>query len=286
MPEVAAERLFLLQYGAERVGKTLSLRGGPPTLYWEPLVGVLVRTGGRWLLFDTGMSRAALDSDENQAAYAAGGTDADNVDVPWHLHPMPPDESRWNWGLPGDPLAAALATVGVTPAEISLAVISHLHVDHSGGIPTLTEHGVPVAIGRDELAFARSGAVGVAEGFHAPDWSRPDTRWHLLDSDVELAPGVRVIATPGHTPGHLSLRVDLPETGTWIFAADAADLAQNFLDRVPCGSCAAGRPEDEELADLSLARLLREAAATDARIVPGHDQLVFNAVRHPPGGHR
>ena len=101
-----------------------------------------------------------------------------------------------------------------------------------------------------------------------------------------MAPGVSVLATPGHTPGHSSLRVELPETGTWIFAADAADLGQNLLDRVPCGYCAGGTPNDEAAAARSLERLLSEAAEADARLVPGHDQLMLNAVRHPRSGHR
>ena len=286
MTPPVARRLFLLQFGAERVSKALSLRGGTAaTLYWEPLIGVLVDTDAGWVLLDTGMGRAALDSAANQAAYAAGGATAANRDTSWHLRPPPPAD-RWTWGLPGDPLAGALATVGLTPADLSLAAVSHLHVDHSGGIPTLTGVGVPVAIQRAELDLVHAGTVGIADGFHAPDWSRPDTRWRLLDGDADLAPGVRALATPGHTPGHMSFRVDLPGTGTWLFAADAADLAQNFLDATPCGSCTPGGPDDERRAERSLRRLLDEAAAHDARLVPGHDQLVFNAIRHPPGGHR
>ena len=124
------------------------------------------------------------------------------------------------------------------------------------------------------------------EGFHAPDWSDPRTRWEALDGDADVAPGVTVLSTPGHTPGHVSLRVELPDTGTWIFAADAADLGQNLLDRVPCGYCAGGSVEDEDAASSSLQRLLAEAADADARLIPGHDQLVLNAARHPPAGHR
>ena len=52
---MAAERLFLLQYGAERVSKNLSLAGGPHHLYWEPLIGVLVETSAGCVLLDTGM---------------------------------------------------------------------------------------------------------------------------------------------------------------------------------------------------------------------------------------
>lgn len=283
-----ASRMFVLQYGAERVPKSLSLKGGPPDLGWEPLPGVVVETSDGWVLFDTGMARDALDSEETQEIYRAGAVSGgvDPSARTWALYPIPSDPDRWNWGLPGEPLVTALAQVGLAPGDLHVAVVSHLHLDHSGGIPVLAEADVTVAIHRDELAFARSGRARFEEGFRQADWSAPDTAWLLLDGDTELAPGVQVLSTPGHTPGHCSLRVDLPQTGTWIFAADAADLAQNFLDRVPCGSWAGGRPEDERAATSSFERLLAEAAGADARLVPGHDQLVLNAVRHPPGGHR
>jgi N-acyl homoserine lactone hydrolase len=282
-----ARRMFVLQYGAERVSKTLSLRGGPAELGWEPLPGVLVETAEGWILFDTGMSRRNLDDPRAQALYREGAVaEGHDPRTPTPaLHPEPPDPHAWAWGLPGNPLETALATVGLRPSDLSLAVVSHLHLDHSGGIATLSEAGVPVAIQREELAFAREGGARYDEGFVADDWSHPDTRWRALDGDTELAPGVEVVSTPGHTPGHSSLRVDLPQTGTWLFAGDAADLAQNFLDRVPCGYAAGGTAEDERRADASLARLLALAAESDARIVPGHDQLVLTAVRHPVDGH-
>ena len=280
--------MFLLQYGAERVPRSLSLRGGSSDLGWEPLYGVLVDTAEGWVLFDTGMGREALDADVTQDSYRAAALDAgaDPDSATWSMHPAPPDPTRWNWGLEGDPLTNALATVDVRIDDLRLAVISHLHLDHSGGIPLLADAGVPVAIHRAELEFARSGKALFEEGFRAEDWSDPRIRWEVLDGDTDVAPGVRVLCTPGHTPGHVSLQVTLPDTGTWIFAADAADLGQNLLDRVPCGYCAGGTAVDEEAAATSLNRLLADAADLDARLIPGHDQLVFNAIRHPSAGHR
>jgi glyoxylase-like metal-dependent hydrolase (beta-lactamase superfamily II) len=286
--------MFVLQYGAERIAKGLSLAGGSGDLYWEPLTGVVVRTEVGWILLDTGMSRVALEDPANQAAYEAAarglGADVDAGEASgdgdgWHLWPAPPDPRRWNWGRPGNPLEDALAGVGLAPGDLALAAVSHLHLDHSGGIPTLAAAGVPVAIQAAELDFARSGRPGLGDGYHAPDWSDPRTRWELLDGDSELAPGVRALATPGHTPGHTSFRVDLRDTGTWIFAGDAADLVQNLYDRVPPGSCAGGTPADEKAAAESLERLLAEGRRHDARLVPGHDQVLFNAIRHPTQGH-
>ncbi len=291
-----AQRLHLLQFGAERIAKGLSLLGSAAPLYWEPFIGVLVETTEGWVLLDTGMGRAALDDPRNARAYAAAadafGADstpeAADADAGggWHLHPVPPAGAEWVWGWDGDPLEAALASVGLRPADLALAAVSHLHLDHAGGIPTLAAAGVPVAIQRAELEFARGGVPQLTDGYHAPDWSHPATAWRLLDGDEELAPGLRAVATPGHTPGHMSFEVDLPETGCWLFAADAADLAQNLHDRVPPGTCAGGTPADELAARASLERLLRRARERTARLVPGHDQVVFNAVRAPASGHR
>ncbi len=279
-----AQRLFFLQYGAERVSKALSIDGGDHHLYWEPLFGALVETADGWILLDTGMSAAALADDGVQHAYELGAVGASNYDSSWHLDPQPSREG-FTWGLPGDPLTEALRVHGLTPADIALAAVSHLHVDHSGGIATLSQSGVPVVLQRHELEFARSGAVDESDGFYSPDWTDPTTQWRLVEGSCEIAPGVAVISTPGHTPGHQSFRVELPETGVWLLAGDAADLAQNFLDRKACGSYAGGAG-DRRLAYRSLEALLAEARHSHARLIPGHDQLMLNAIGHPRGGHR
>jgi N-acyl homoserine lactone hydrolase len=282
---VSATRLFLIQFGAERVSKRLSLHQGAHHLYWEPLIGVVVETSQGWVLLDTGMSRAAHEDPENFAAYKAGCVGAPNFDTPWHLYPAPPDDG-YNWVLGESPLEEGLATIGLKPTDLAMAAISHMHVDHSGGIPELSKAGIPIVIQQEELDFVRSGEVGTADGFFSRDWSNPETEWRVISGDTEIAPGVHVVSTPGHTPGHQSFRVDLPESGTWLFSGDAADLGQNFLDNVPCGSCQGGGDDGEQRARESLEKLISLGLDHQARIVPGHDQFVFNAARHPTGGHR
>ena len=83
----------------------------------------------------------------------------------------------------------------------------------------------------------------------------------------------------------MSYQVELDESGTWLFAIDAADLAENLTDRKPPGQTVL--PDDLPRAQASLLRLLeRSASLKSARLVPGHDQLFWNAVRHPAGGYR
>jgi len=257
-----ARRLLLLQFGSEPSPKSISVRGAHDGIIWCPIVGAAVETDAGWVLLETGIGRPFLD-------------DADARRAIYQSREQP-------WGLEGHPLVTALAEIPLAVRDLSLACVSHLHIDHSGGVRLLAEAGVPVAVHHRELDFAQSRA-GVEHAYYAPDYDGP-VDWRVLEGDTELAPGVWALETPGHTPGHLSYRVDLPETGTWLLAVDAADLAENLNDRVAPGWSA--EPDDVIRAEQSLARLLDEAERLDARLVPGHDQAFWSAVRHPPGGHR
>jgi len=267
---VEAERMFLLQYGEECTPKWMSVRGADSTLNWVPVIGILVQTRGEWVILETGFSRQALDNDAAcRAIYGPEVSGANEY--------FPPR------GLDGEPFATALEEVGLTPADLSLAAVSHLHIDHSGGLPLLGAAGVPVAIQRKELDFGLQRA-GIAEAYYRADYENQDIQWRGLEGGAGRAPGIAVLASPGHTPGHMSYRIDLPQTGTWIFTVDAADLGENLFNRSAIGSTA--DPADEVHVLPSLHRLLQHAEDLDARIVPCHDPFYWRALKHPPGGHR
>lgn len=257
----------MLEFGTELVPKSLSVLGGGNHIIHTPIYGAVIETPTGWVLLDTGISASALaDPLALTEIYGAG------------LHP---------WGPAGDPLTVALAKVGLTVADISTAAVSHLHLDHTGGIPQLGALGVPVVIQQAELEF---GLHRVAESteravaFYRQDFTGTETKWLPVSGDTEIAPGVRVISTPGHTPGHQSFVVELPDTGRWIFTADAADLGENLLERIPCGSVA--QAGDMPAARASIHRLVDDAEKLDARLVPGHDAVFWKAIWHPRDGHR
>src|SRR5207253_2509481 len=91
----------------------------------------------------------------------------------------------------------ALRDADLDPAAVRLIVNCHLHFDHCGQNRSFP--GVPILVQRIEREGAHS------PGYTVPEWvDFPDVRYELVDGERELVPGLRVIPTPGHTPGHQS----------------------------------------------------------------------------------
>jgi glyoxylase-like metal-dependent hydrolase (beta-lactamase superfamily II) len=109
-------------------------------------------------------------------------------------------------------LLQSLAALGTAPEQIDTVVISHAHWDHAGGASVRSDNGWLPTFPRASYWLWR----GEWEYWMNPDLpERPPflddvlpplvehNRLELADSEVEVAPGVRLITAPGHTPGHL-----------------------------------------------------------------------------------
>lgn len=118
-------------------------------------------------------------------------------------------------------LARALADVDATPDDIGIVVNCHLHFDHCGGNPELS--GRPILVQRIELDTARNDVDYTLPELVDP----PGIRYEELDGEAEVLPGVLVVPTPGHTPGHQSLVVRFGD-GTVVVAGQSHDTASAF----------------------------------------------------------
>ena len=100
------------------------------------------------------------------------------------------------------PVREALSEAGVDPADISAIVNCHMHWDHAGG--NYEFPGIPIYVQEAELEAARE------VDFTLPEYTFdfPDARLRPIDGEHELLPGVRIVPTPGHTPGHQSLLIE------------------------------------------------------------------------------
>lgn len=111
----------------------------------------------------------------------------------------------------------ALAAADLDPASVGLVVHSHLHFDHCGQDRSFP--GVPVVSQRAELAAARE------EGHTIREWvDFPGAVHEPVEGDAEVADGISVLATPGHTPGHQSVLVRSGDELVLIVGQAAQDM--------------------------------------------------------------
>jgi glyoxylase-like metal-dependent hydrolase (beta-lactamase superfamily II) len=123
-----------------------------------------------------------------------------------------------------------LRALGVEPESIDFVVMTHLHFDHAGGATRRGAGGKlePVfkrarhVIQRGELhdathAHERNRASDLAENFGPLDEAQ---LLQLVDGEAEVAAGVRVIPTPGHTAHHQSVLIDDGQGHKALFLGD------------------------------------------------------------------
>ena len=127
-------------------------------------------------------------------------------------------------------IVAGLKAIGKHPSDVQRIVLTHAHTDHAGGAAEMAgKSGAPVAVHEDDAGFVEKGIAPPADtsslagrlfarlpggGFPAVAVAERLTDGQVLD----VAGGLRVVATPGHTPGHVSL---LHERTATLITGDA-----------------------------------------------------------------
>jgi N-acyl homoserine lactone hydrolase len=133
-----------------------------------------------------------------------------------------PDDMLKDWKIVNRHAADAMADHDLSPADVRIVINTHLHFDHCGQ-NAVFKH-APFYIQRPELERARREETVAAQWF---DFA--GARFELVDGDAEVAEGVRVVATPGHTVGHQSVLVDTPDGGA-VMIGDAAYTADIYRE--------------------------------------------------------
>jgi glyoxylase-like metal-dependent hydrolase (beta-lactamase superfamily II) len=133
-------------------------------------------------------------------------------------------------------LDEALGAVGTDASSIVGVINSHLHFDHCGQNPLLYGTDVPFFVQRPEVDEVERDRF-----YTDPAWALPPvTQRRLIQGDLEIADGVTILATPGHTPGHQSVliesavvRVVLAGQAVWEFGEfleERATASNTFSD--------------------------------------------------------
>ncbi|MFC1978169.1 N-acyl homoserine lactonase family protein [Chloroflexota bacterium] len=178
-----------------------------------------------------------------------------------------------------DFLLTRLHEAEVPPEKIDFVFQSHLHLDHCGLLRYF--HKAKIIIQRQEYGYAISPPPFAKSFYRRYYYNSPNLNWQIIDGDESLMPGVTAIFTPGHTPGHQSLMVVLPETGTVILSGDCAYMGENLDKEIIPGIFV-----NPSQALQSLKKLKLLAQITSGQIFHSHSTEQLETLKKPPEFYR
>lgn len=176
---------------------------------------------------------------------------------------------------------AQLASLGLAPEDVRFVVLSHLHSDHTGAIgrfPNATH-----IVQRREYEYAFAPDWFAAGAYARSDFDRPGLKWTFLEGDSTdhydpYDDGVlRMVFTPGHTLGHQSFLVTLPNSGSILLAADAAYTFDHWNEKALPGLMASAVDTVR-----SVRKLRALAERVGAAVVTGHDPEAWPIFKQAP----
>lgn len=234
----------------------------------KPLVRLYVLDGGKLVAYD------ASDLTDD------GAYDGRSVDMPapCFLIRHPDGDLLWETGISstrtdlevatsrGSGLAEQLGTLGVTPGEIRFLVLSHGHWDHSGNAGLFaTSTWIVNPDERAAMFDQESRATQAMDDYGTLEAA--DTVLVTDDHDVFGDGSVQIIQSPGHTPGHTVLLVQLADAGPILLSGDLWHLPESRAHRrVPIFNV----DRAQTLASMDKVEAL--VAATGARVIIQHDE--------------
>jgi N-acyl homoserine lactone hydrolase len=196
-------------------------------------------------------------------------TESERILIDTGLHPAAVADAEAHYG-PGPIAFFGLEQEASIAEQVDLdtltrVVLTHLHFDHAGALALIPDS-VPVVVQRAEWEGGHDRGAIERTFFLPRDYADVPANLVLVDGDHDLLGdgSIELLSTPGHTPGHQSVRI-----GDLVIGADVALWAGTFDDgRLPSFG------DDLEAQARSLERLreLRDAGLT---VRPGHDPDVL-----------
>ncbi len=165
------------------------------------------------------------------------------------------------------PVREQLAALGIAPDAIHFLIATHFDPDHAGEHDAFPN--AEIVVQREHYRIATQGADR-RYTMNQAHWDAPGLRYRFVDGDTELLPGITLIETSGHVPGHQSVLVRLPQTGPVLLAIDAINHAGQ---RDPETRTVAGYDVDEPSTRASTRKLRDIEEREGVRLVIyGHDR--------------
>jgi glyoxylase-like metal-dependent hydrolase (beta-lactamase superfamily II) len=201
--DITADRVELLSDGTFTIDGGM-LVYGVPKFYGKPykarLKPLYIESGDERILVDTGAGE-------------------------------PPEKWAKMYGIDKEMnLPQSLKKMDLSPEDITMVLNTHLHFDHTGynRLFTNAKH----IASEDEIRYS-----AYPDRFQAGGYLKENLegiRWKGIIGETEVAPGVTMIPTPGHTPGHMSVLVEL-EKEVVVYTGDVSPLPVNHEKKLIVG---------------------------------------------------
>lgn len=242
-------KVWLLDNGSIVIEHTQLLWNVPGPQVRIPVYSVLVEHDDGLFLFDTGI-----------------GMEHMNAVLPFELPEQTEEQT----------IPAQLESCGFGLGDVTAVVNSHLHIDHVGGNQLFEGTEVRHLIHENEVAQARNHAPFEFFGYSDKSWDYEGANIETFSGDTELAKGLWVYETPGHTVGHCSVLVE--GDSPLLFAMDVAYTADALERGIQPGFH--HTPVDGVR---SIARVKQLAQERGAQIFLSHDMEAWQGYTHAPG---
>ena len=218
----------------------------------------LIKKGGRWVLWDTGVPQATLDDPKGWSTLPKL--------IVYHL-----DKT----------ITGQLAEIGLKTKDIGYVVLSHTHGDHIGNVGLFPDS--EIVMQRAEYSW-----------IHSPDGTNENVNQlkalarkllgtpkhlQLVDGDTDLFGdgSVTLVSTPGHTPGSQSLLVHLKNSGFIILSGDVVHLENNFKENI-----VPSLNTDRAMSIASMDKVRRMIATYHAKLFINHDKAQADTLKLLP----
>ena len=239
-------RVWLLDSGSIVIEHTQLMWNVPGEQARIPVYSVLIEHDEGLFLFDTGIDLEHM-----------------NRVLPFELPEQTPEQT----------IPAQLELCGFSTKDVGTLVNSHLHFDHVGGNKHLT--GSKVVVHEREVAQARDHEPFEFFGYSDKTWDYEGVRLETISGDVELAGGLWLFETPGHTVGHYSLLVQGRKP--MLFAFDVVYTSAALEKGIQPGF-----HNNPSAGVRSIRRVKELAAEHGAQIFYSHDMDAWHGYRHAP----
>jgi len=188
---------------------------------------------------------------------------------------------------PDQQMGNALKKKGINPESVKMIIQTHLHWDHCGNLNLFPN--AQILVSEKELSYAMNPLPIHYAGYEAfplgsePLWLRAMSQVKIIKmKEQEVAPGVRIIPAPGHTPGGLAVFLETSD-GPYVIAGDVVYVFE-ALNPDPIKKMPFHIPgvfTDIFATWESIEKMLDLVGGDRKRVLPGHDHLVFQQERYP-----